>query len=235
MYNVAIVEDNPEERKLLLSFIKQYSEERDIEFEANEYSDGEEITHSTNGPYDIIFFDIDMPKINGMDAAKNIREKDKNVVIVFITNLSQYAIHGYSVGALDFILKPINYYSFSLRLDRALSRVKKKETKEIVISYQNKIKRIDSGDIYYIEIQNRKLHYHTVDSEYVVRGTMKEVEEELEQYNFVKCNHWYLVNLKYVSEINDNTVIVEDSELEISRRNKTNFVKAVTDYIGSGV
>lgn len=95
--------------------------------------------------------------------------------------------------------------------------------------------RLNSGDIYYIEIANRMLHYYTKDGEYVVRGTMKSVEEELQDYNFVKCNHWYLVNLKYVTGIRQNIVIVAGTELEISRRNKSAFTQAVTDYVGGGM
>jgi DNA-binding LytR/AlgR family response regulator len=74
------------------------------------------------------------------------------------------------------------------------------------------------------------LHYHTKEGEVVVRGTMQSAEESLKDYHFTKCNHWYLVNLKYVSEIQEQLVFVADAKLEISRRNKTAFTKAVTDY-----
>ena len=70
-----------------------------------------------------------MPKLNGMDAAEFIREKDEDVVIMFITNMAQYAIRGYSVGALDFIMKPITYYTFAMKMTRAIKRVEKKAQK----------------------------------------------------------------------------------------------------------
>lgn len=70
-----------------------------------------------------------MPHLNGMEAAQKIRELDKEVVIVFITNMAQYAIKGYEVDALDFILKPLNYYTFSMRFTRAVGRVKNREGK----------------------------------------------------------------------------------------------------------
>jgi DNA-binding LytR/AlgR family response regulator len=235
VYKIAIVEDELEYRQQVSEYIAQYGEENGIHFEVEEFHDGKEIMEADRRSFDIIFFDIEMPKVNGMNAAQYIRERDENVIIVFITNLSQYAIQGYSVGALDFVLKPINYYGFSLRLNRALDRVKKKETTDVIITTAEGMKRLDTGDIYFVEIVNRMLHYHTKSGEYVVRGTMQSAEEALMDYHFVKCNYWYLVNLKYVSEIQKNTVFVADMKLEISRRNKSAFVKAVTDYIGGGL
>ena len=186
--------------------------------------------------YDIIFFDIEMTLLNGMDAAKVIRERDANVVMVFITNMAQYAIEGYEVGALDFVLKPIDYYGFSFRLARALGRVQKKQGNlEFAINTPGGIKKLNSNDIYYIEIENRFLVYHTAEGDFSQRGTLQSAEEMFQNYHFVKCNHWYLVNLKYVTEIEENIVHVAGSRLEISRRNRAHFLKEVTEYIGGGM
>ena len=83
----------------------------------------------------MILLDIEMPNLNGMDAARIIRDKDENVVLMFITNMAQYAIHGYSVGALDFVMKPITYYTFSLKMTRALKRVQTRMPKYIEMSW----------------------------------------------------------------------------------------------------
>ena len=133
MYTIAIVDDEKSLRKQILEYIKQYGNEKNIQFKVEEFQNGQEIKEVESGIFDIIFLDIDMPKVNGMEAAKYVREHNKDVVIVFITNLQQYAIAGYSVGALDYVLKPINYYGFSLRLARALDRVKSKDTTEVLI------------------------------------------------------------------------------------------------------
>jgi Response regulator of the LytR/AlgR family len=89
-------------------------------------------------------------------------------------------------------------------------------------------------EIYYVEIQNRMLYYHTSEGEYVVRGTIKNALDMLSPYHFVKCNHWYIVNLKYVTEVRDSTVIVAGKELEISQRKKNAFLNALMDYVGEG-
>lgn len=235
MYRVAIVEDEESYRSQIYDYICQYGQEHQLTFDITSYSDGAQIVADREKKFDLIFFDIEMKEVNGMEAAEKIRERDENVAMIFITNMAQYAIEGYSVGTLDFVLKPIDYYGFSLRLGRALGRVKKKETTEVVINNGGNIRRLDSGDIWYVEIENRILYFHTASGEFSMRGTMANAEEMLRDYHFVKCNHWYLVNLKYVTEIQDNIVVVADNRLEISRRNKTAFIKAVTDYIGGGL
>lgn len=235
MYRIAVVEDEAENRKQVFDYIVRYGDETGAELDIREFPDGESIAEEAPGIFDIIFMDIEMPGISGMDAARHIRNHDENVVIVFITNMAQYAIHGYSVGALDFVLKPINYYAFSLRLTKALERVLQKKTAKIALDTAEGRKLLDTEDIYYIETAGRGLNYHTREGTYSVRGTMQEAENFLKDYHFVRCNYWYLVNLKYVSGISKNLVLIAEEKLEISRRNRTAFIKALTDYIGGGL
>ena len=236
MYRIAVVEDEQQYRDEVCQYIEQYATEHQLKFDVTTYTDGQEIVDDVQKHYDIIFFDIEMTQLNGMDAAKVIRERDVNVVMVFITNMAQYAIEGYEVGALDFVLKPIDYYGFSFRLARALGRVQKKQGNlEVAINTPGGIKKLNSNDIYYIEIENRFLVYHTAEGDFSQRGTLQSAEEMFQNYHFVKCNHWYLVNLKYVTEIEENIVHVAGSRLEISRRNRAHFLKEVTEYIGGGM
>lgn len=235
MLRVAIVEDEKEYIDQIKNYIERYQEEYDQEIKISIFKDGSEILENYQPDYEIILFDIEMPNINGMQAAKKIREQDKDVVLVFITNMAQYAINGYEVGALDFILKPINYSTFRVRFTRAIGRVIKRESGEILLNLTDGMKKLDTKQIYYVDVQNRMLHYHTEIGEFVVRGTLQNAENELKSYHFVKCNHWYLVNLKHVSEIKKNIAIVAGNELEISRRNKSIFLEALADYIGGNV
>lgn len=234
MYHIAIVEDEKEFSDQLVSYLKQYGEENKIEIKVSVFGDGESVLKDYSSDYDAIFLDIQMPGIDGMQTAEAIREKDEDVVLMFITNMAQYAISGYSVGALDFVMKPINYYTFALKVGRVLKRVQKKvrEQNSIVISLSNGMKKLDAKQIYFVEIQNRMLHYHTDEGEFIVKGTMQSVEQELESFAFAKCNHWYLVNLMHVKEVRKNIAVVGEFELEISRRNKNTFLKALTEYLG---
>lgn len=232
MYHIAIVEDEREFCEQLQSFLKQYEEENDVSFKISVFHDGEEILAHYKNEYDIILLDIQMPKVNGMEAAERIREQDEDVVLMFITNMAQYAINGYAVGALDFVMKPITFYTFSLKMTRAIRRVQRKVQKPIVLNLADGVKTLDVKQIYYMEIQNRMLHYHTDEGEIVVRGTLQSAENILERYPFAKCNRWYMVNLMHVKEVNKNIVKVGPHEVEISRRNRQAFLQALTEYMG---
>ncbi len=235
MYRIAIVEDDREYVRELQNYLEQYMRESGQKFEISVFYDGVEILDSYVPKYDLILLDIEMPKVNGMDAAEKIREMDENVVLMFITNLAQYAIKGYSVGALDFIMKPVTYYTFSMKMKRALKRVEKKTVPSIFLTLSGGMKKIEVSRIYYVEVQNRMLHYHTEEGEYIVRGTLQSAENSLPAAIFTKCNHWYLVNLMHVTEVRKNIVVVGGFEVEISRRNRAGFLKALADYMGGSV
>lgn len=235
MYHIAIVEDEEQFRSQLTEYLTQYQKENHLEFKITTFSDGAEILEDYQQEYDVILLDIEMPKVNGMDAAKQIRLKDENVVLMFITNMASYAIYGYEVGALDFVMKPITYYTFSMKLTRALKRAKIQDQKAVLLTLPDGVKKLELSEIYFVEGQSRMLYYHTVDGDYIVKGTMQGAEQALAQYPFVKCNHWYLVNLMHVKEVQKNVAIVGPFELEISRRNKTTFLKALTEYMGGNL
>ena len=151
----------------------------------------------------------------------------------FITNMAQYAIKGYEVDALDFILKPLNYYTFSMRFTRAVGRVKNREGKRICLNLPDGAKFLDSREIYYVEIQNRMLHYHTKAGDIYDSRSIKGRAGRAGRLGICKCNQCYLVNLKYVSEIRKNIAVVSGDELEISRRNRPAFLSAVVDFLGA--
>ena len=232
MYRIAIVEDDRSFVEELQTYLGQYALEEKQVFEISVFHDGAEILENYEANYDLILLDIEMPKVNGMDAAEKIREVDENVVLMFITNMAQYAIHGYSVGALDFVMKPITYYTFSMKMKRALKRAQKKEQKPLILNLSDGIKTLEIKQIYYVEVQNRMLHYHTDEGEIIVRGTLQSAEDILKPYPFAKCNHWYIANLMHVKEVNKNIATVGPHQIEISRRNKSGFLKALTEYMG---
>lgn len=232
MYRIALVDDEKKFTDQLEEYIKQYQSENTVEFQVSVFHSSTDFLSGFEKEYDLILLDVEMPGLNGMELAHKIRETDEQVVLMFITNMAQYAIHGYSVGALDFVTKPLNYYTFAMKLTRALKRVPKKESSSLLLTMADGVKRIEIRQIYYLEVQNRLLHYYTDEGEFVVRGTLQSAEEKLKGYPFEKCNHWYLVNLMHVKEVRKNIAVVGSHELEISRRNKTAFLKALTDYMG---
>lgn len=129
---IAIVEDNADVRAQLCGFVEQYAAESGKPLEVQTFPDGAAIAPYQGG-FDIIFMDIEMPQQGGMATAERIRAVDQDVVLVFVTNMAQYAIRGYEVDALDFVLKPLNYYQFKVKLERAIHRVERRGSTQIPI------------------------------------------------------------------------------------------------------
>ncbi len=232
MYHIAIVEDEKECSRQIQDFMEQYQKEKSIPLKVSVFFDGTGLLANYQPVYDLILLDIEMPGINGMDTAVRIREMDTEVALMFITNLAGYAIRGYEVEALDFVTKPISYYQFAMRLTRCFRRLNKRKSQEILLSCPDGVKKLDISQIYYVEVQNRILHYYTSQGEYSLRGTIQSLEESLPEASFAKCNRWYIVNLKHVSEVKKNTVVVGGYELEISRRSRAAFLQSLAEYVG---
>ncbi len=231
MVRIAIVEDDKNYTEVLKKYIVRYERESNQTFQTIIFQDGEDILENYSAEYDIILMDIEMQFKDGMSTAEEIRKADNEVVIIFITNMPQYAMKGYAVEALDYVLKPINYYAFSQRIDRALSRMKKRTSKFLSVAYKGKMRKMDVSEIYYIEVRNHDLIFHLKNEAFHTRGTMKEIEAELEKDSFFRCNKCYLVNMKYVNAIEENTVLVGTDHVQVSRARKKEFLDVLNDYM----
>ena len=186
--------------------------------------------------YDVLLLDIEMPKMNGMDAAREIRKRDQRVLIIFITNMAQYAINGYEVGALDFVLKPIKYFSFSMKLEKALKSVKGQESVNILLEYKDGMKKVSSDEIVYVEIRDHWRHIFTVDEEYQLLSTLKEFAAKLADYHFICCSSSFCINMKYVTDFQKDIITLNDkTELKVSRSKKKEVKQALLDYYKGGL
>lgn len=232
MIKIAIVEDEQLYAKQLHEYLRKYEKENGEVIEVTIYSDGDQIVEKYQSQYDIILMDIEMKFMDGMSAAEEIRKIDTEVVIIFITNMTQYAIRGYAVDALDYVLKPVSYFALSQRLNRAIGRMRKRESKMIMVNMKGGIVRLNIANIYYIESQGHTLILHTILGDYETSGTMKDMESKLLGMNFCRGNKGYLINLQHVDGISDGCAIVKDEKLILSRARKKEFMEALTKYWG---
>lgn len=235
MAKIAVVEDNDAMREQLCGFIAQYARESGRQLDVTAFADGAEIVDPYRPGFDIIFLDIEMPTLGGMPTAERIRQVDPDVVLVFVTNMAQYAIRGYEVDALDFVLKPVNYYQFSTKLARALQRVQRRKGGQIALQTAGGVQLLNTEDIYWLETRDRMLHYHTSTGVWSVRSSLQNAEKQLAPYHFAKCNQCYLVNLRYVRAVQNDMVQVGEDRLEISRRQRAAFLAAVAAYVGGAM
>ncbi len=231
-YRLAIVEDEQLSREELMKYLNRYTKENSVDFDISTYADGDEITFDYEAKYDIIFLDIEMKRQDGMTTARKIRKLDQDVIIIFITNMSNYAIHGYAVDAMSFLLKPVPYFAFSQELEKSIKRVKSNKNGYILVPSDRGLIKVNTKDIVFIESVKHQLFIHTDQEEFTIRDTMKQMESNLAQFNFFRCHSGYLVNLLWVKKIIKDEVIVGNHTLKISRPRKKEFVEAFMTYIG---
>lgn len=236
MIQLAIVEDRKEDRESFFSAIYDYQKRKNVDFEVSSFMNGLDFLENGNRDFDIVFLDIEMPFLNGMELAKKIREKKGDYLdIVFISYSAQYAVKGYSVDAIGYIVKPIRIPNFDSVVDKCVDRVNKRRKAYVVLPNKEGMTKVSIFDIVYLEVRDHDLYFYTLKDTFRIRESLKKYKVLLEPYRFYQCNSCYLINLKYVKNINGNSVDIGDSNLQISRSKKKGLQDAFYEYIGDTI
>lgn len=230
MLRVAIVEDETSSADLLRNYLDRYAGEHNVLFAVEVFSNAVNFLKNYKSVYDIVFMDIEMPYMSGMEAAIKLREIDQTVLL-FVTNMSQYAVKGYEVDALSFLVKPVAYFNFALKMQKAIMKLESNRDREILVRTKDGVIRLRTSKVQYVEISGHRIVYHTQEGTYEGYGTLKQVEERLAGTPFVRCNSCYLVNLQFVSKVTGWTVEVGSSTLQISHPKKKDFLNALNLYV----
>ena len=227
---IAIVDDEDEHIALLEDYIARYAAENDLgDCAVDVFHDGAELLENYRPLYDIIFLDIEMPNADGMKTARIIRQTDEHTAIIFVTRMARYAIKGYYVDALDFMVKPVAYPTFALKMKKAVRYCGNAEQKKLVLKFGGEMVCLTMPEIYYIEILAHEVIYHTRRGEYKMFGSLKSVMELLTD-DFIMCHRCYIINMRYVEAVKDNSVTVNGTELIVSRYKKKNVVESLAAY-----
>lgn len=232
MTRVAIIDDEERERETLSDAFLRLSSELGVSIEPITFDSPTIFLADYDHSYDLVCMDIDMPEQNGVSAAHRLRELDADVPLVFVTNMAQMAIRGYEVRALDFILKPVNYYSLSMKMRSILTLIDNKRTRNLVFPTADGFISIKTDEIQYVEVRGHYLFFHTDQGLIRQRGSMREWEEKLEGLPFERCNNCYLVSMPRVSSVAGDEVRVGDDWLKMSRPKKKAFLESLADYMG---
>ena len=171
MLRLAIVDDDAAYRSEIRKMLTDYEKEFGESFQITEYTDGDELVENYKSDFEIILLDVEMEFMDGMSAAEEIRKVDPDVILVFITNMPQYAIKGYRVDALDYILKPISYYAFSQTIKRAIGRRGKSDKTYLVLGIKGGKQKVAVDEIRYIEVINHDLFVHTISGVIETKGS----------------------------------------------------------------
>ena len=235
-YRALIVEDDAQAADALRSHLMRYGREIGVSFlvevlgSALEFLDGR---HAA----DIVFLDIGLPGINGMEAAEVMRQTDEVTPIVFVTDLAQYAVRGYAVDALDFMVKPVTYEDFALRMGRAVRVIERNADTTVAIPTADGTRIVPVRDIVYVEILRHDLYWHVSgqDEPLRVRGSLTAEEERLGA-RFCRISASHLINMGQVDAVRGSGVTMSDgTELAFSRTRKKAALEALARFAGGSV
>ncbi len=233
MFNIAIVDDEENARSSLLSFLEKFGKEENRVFKFYEFSTGSSfLSACQKQKFDIIFLDIEMPGLNGLETGEKLREFNKNSIIIFVTNLAQYAIKGYALHAYDYMVKPLNYEAFYLKMKELMPLLNAHEKHDLILNISSsKMVVVTIEEILYVESHSHDIYYHMEDGNvYRIYGTLGLSEKTLPKNLFVRCNSCYLVNLSQITSIKGDDVIIGEEKLKISRPKKKGFLHSFEEY-----
>ena len=237
MYKLLMIEDDAVEADVLREHARRYAEERGEEFSVTWYRSALELTGGEQ-PFDLIFMDIDMPGINGMEAAELLRTYDTETPLIFVTNLAQYAVADYQVDALDFMVKPCRYADFAMRMDRAMRAVRRNGDQRIAIPTAAGVRLVSVHDIVFVELQHHDLVYHTADEadRLRARGSIRQAVESLPASSFVQLSQGCLANMAHVGVVRSDSVEMDDgTPLYFSRSRRRDCLETLSRYFGTTI
>ncbi len=234
MIKIAIVEDEKKEQEKLASYFSQLEKETGYVYSLSFFSNGDTFLFDfIYGLYDLVLMDIELStNENGIRVSEKLRKVDTDVLLVFMTNLAQYAIEGYKVNAIDYIVKPISYFDFKSRLTSISLDINNRRKEKTLLQTDGRKIVVLLSDIYYVETVSHALIYHTKNGNFKTYGTLKNAQTDLEKAHFSMCNSCFLVNLEYVQSVDGFTVKVNGEDLAISHPRKKQFLQELSLYLG---
>ena len=235
-YKALMVEDDDKADATLAEHLERFGTEQGVRFLVTRLATAFDLSEA--GAVNLIFMDIDLPGINGMEAAQMLREKNAATPLVFVTNLAQYAVKGYQVDALDFMVKPVGYGDFAMRMGRALRAMEKNATRTVALPTAGGTRVVDVRDIAYVELVKHDLLYHVTGIDHPLRrrGSISGAREELPQDLFITVSQGCLANMSHVSAVLGDSIQLDDgTTLFFSRSRKKPCLETLARYFGGTV
>lgn len=232
---VLVIEDDDAQAALLQGYVERYGRETGEPLQVTRLSSAFALADKTCPAFDMAFLDIGLPGINGMEAAHLIRERDERVPIVFVTDLAQYAVRGYEVEALDFVVKPVEYAQIAPRLAKMIRVARENGRHTLAVSTATGIRVLDVAQLEAVEVSKHDLYYHVAGEEEPLRtrGTMAAAAQELADAPFVRVSASCLVSMPHIEKIDGDRIVMRNGkEFWFSRAKRKGAMDQIARYLG---
>ena len=230
--NIAVVDDEEIIRQQIHGFIKKQKPESEI----SDFSTGEELL-AAGREFDIIFLDIQMKGIDGIETARVLRKQHKDMILIFITGRKEYVFQAFDVMAFHYLVKPIEETRFAEVFHRAVQeavRRQKRAGRRLFVKTKDRSVTMEADRIVYIESMLKKVRIRTTEGMVEAYGSIKELERQLGQ-GFYRCHRAYLVNMAYITEYNFDTITLAGGQkVYLSKHKHNEFVKVYMKFLRSG-
>lgn len=238
-FKIGICDDDIELRNNLENKIKDIYSKYEVTLEFYGYDNGEEFLNAVEGEtgkFEIVFMDIDMPKISGLEVAKNLHEKFPETILIFVSAHEQYVYESFTYSPFRYIRKYRIDAELRLALDAAYEKLEIIQDRFIVVRTDDAQIRLNHSDIMYYETEGRKINIHMSNGcNYLISKTMKEFVEEMNDDNFIKIHSGGMVNCKFVQQYSNNDLTLDNGErLIVSRSGMKELKSGLTKYWGKG-
>ena len=228
--NIAVVDDE----KVIMGQISGLVRKQMPDCYLESYATGEGLLEAVKR-FDIVFLDIQMDGMDGIETARSLRKKQDDIVLIFVTGNREYVFDALDLYAFHYLLKPVDENKFREVLERAAGEVeKKKEKRGLFIKKRNLM--LDQADILYIESRAKKVEIHTDGSKDIIEiyATMEELEGQLGE-DFYRCHRAYIVNMAHITEYdNDSITITNGDKIYLTKKKYGDFVKTYMWYLQNG-
>ena len=235
MLRIVICDDEKNIRGQLCGYLNKLREELTEQLDILEFASGWELLDHYPGGADIILLDIQMDGQNGLETAQSIRGFAPDVCLIFITNMVSYALKSYQVHAFSFLPKPLSYKQFRREMLAAIQQQKRRNAHFIFFTdAETRVQhQLDSRDIIYLEARNHRVTAMLENRTLTCRKPLSEYEKELRPYGFFRCHSAYLVNQRFIADIEQDQIILSKGvALPISKARRRTFLAELMEYVG---